>query len=529
MAPPPAGGRHLPYEALDPEWEARELQKFRTATGGARQQAPYGAYLFGRLLQSDLHQSCRPVLPPDVAKLNGSTLQGMCILQVVDVANIAANYEHRTEFSTAGPARTLKLGLTDGHQLVFGFEYSSLPQFSVKVPRGTKIVVENVPVRHGLLMLGPENCQLLETSADYSGRGNGQVTQPTETNGLSAGAYSAALVTSQFSSSQQKQPDAPPPARQQSVARPPTITAASSNILQPNSARNAAPSAPMNMNNPAAPSNVARNIAVPSVFVDAPSSGEDMDSDTTDPMVEHLFYSPKTPRLPVSTDNISTARSRTIPSRKRPRSPSMEQSVRETSSYKPQAQQISTFTRSVSTIVHVAETKSNSSLLVQKEKGNRIPVVAPPLNPTRPFQYFTAHSPMLAAPTKAATTTRFQLRACIKSVVGFQFNTGKYQLRVSVEDCTATREADVAEEFVTRLMGVPCSEFLQTMHTKVQVAHGWAANMQFALMNLEGVMTFEKTTSNSAPLMLVDCRDFQSSDTRELLQRVRASFPHKPR
>ncbi|KAG6971021.1 hypothetical protein JG687_00002268 [Phytophthora cactorum] len=179
-------GRPLPYEALDPEWEAREFQKFRTATGGARQQAPYGAYLFGRLMQSDLHQSCQPALPPDVTKLNGSTIQGMCILQVVDVANIAANYEHRTEFSTAGPARTLKLGLTDGHQLVFGFEFSSLPQFSVKVPRGTKIVVENVPVH-----------------------------QPTEANGLSAGAYSAALVTSQFNSSQQKQPAVPPPAPQQ--------------------------------------------------------------------------------------------------------------------------------------------------------------------------------------------------------------------------------------------------------------------------------------------------------------------------
>jgi hypothetical protein len=78
---PPAGERRpLPYEALEPEWEAREFQKFRASAGGA--QAPYGAYLFGRLVQSDLHQSCRPALPPDVAKLNGSTIQGMCILQV---------------------------------------------------------------------------------------------------------------------------------------------------------------------------------------------------------------------------------------------------------------------------------------------------------------------------------------------------------------------------------------------------------------------------------------------------------------
>ena len=74
--------RQLPYEAMDPDWEARELENFRTATGGAQRQAPYGAYLFGRLLQSDLHQSCRPALPSDVYKLNGSTIKGMCILQV---------------------------------------------------------------------------------------------------------------------------------------------------------------------------------------------------------------------------------------------------------------------------------------------------------------------------------------------------------------------------------------------------------------------------------------------------------------
>uniref|UniRef100_H3HDE1 RecQ-mediated genome instability protein 1 n=1 Tax=Phytophthora ramorum TaxID=164328 RepID=H3HDE1_PHYRM len=291
----PGERRQLPYEALDPEWEAREFHKFRAAAGDARQQAPYGAYLFGRLMQSDLHQSCRAALPPDVAKLNGCTIQGVCILQVVDVANIGANYEHRTELSAAGPTRTLKLGLTDGHQLVFGFEFSSLPQFSVNIARGTKIVVENVPVRHGLLMLAPDNCQLLETSSDRSGQGNGQVQRPADPSVVSAGAYSAALVTT-------------------------------STIPEP-----------------------ARSGPVPSVFVDVPSSDEDMNSDTTDPM-----------------------------------------------------------------------------------------------------------------------------------------------LRVSVEDCTATKEADVAEDFVTRLMGVPCSEFLQTMKTKVQVAHGWAATMQFALMTLEGVMTFEK-------------------------------------
>ncbi|EGZ17865.1 hypothetical protein PHYSODRAFT_315041 [Phytophthora sojae] len=471
-----AASPHLPYEALDPEWEAREFHKFRAAAGGAQRQAPYGAYLFGRLMQSDLHQSCRPALPPDVDKLNGSTIQGMCILQVVDVANIGANYEHRTEFSAAGPTRTLKLGLTDGHQLVFGFEFASLPQFSVNIARGTKIVVENVPVRHGLLLLAPDNCQLLETTTDQPARGNGQVQQAAEPNGVSAGAYSAALVTSQFNPSEQSAPDIPPTRPQPPPARPPITTTAPSSAPQTNTARRVNSSTPSNLEpaSRAVTSNTAasasawdppRSGAIPSVFVDVPSSDEDMDSDTTDPMVEHLFYSPKTPRIPASS---------------KPSAPA--------------------FT---------------------------------PLDPTRPFQYFTARLPTLSMPLQSTAATRFQIRACIKSVVGFQFNTGRYQLRVSVEDCTATKEADVAEDFVTRLMGVSCSEFLQTMQTKVQVAHGWAANMQFALMNLEGVMTFEKGAAASAPgtapLLLIDCRDFQSSDTRDLLQRVKASLSRAPR
>ncbi|KAG7386190.1 hypothetical protein PHYPSEUDO_000511 [Phytophthora pseudosyringae] len=548
MAPPVTGGgepRQLPYEALDPEWEAREFQKFRTAAGSSRQQAPYGAYLFGRLMQSDLHQSCRPALPPDVAKLNGSTIQGVCILQVVDVANIGANYEHRTEFSAAGPARTLKLGLTDGHQLVFGFEFMSLPQFSMSVPRGTKIVVENVPVRHGLLMLGPDNCQLLETSADYSGRGIAQVQQPTESSGLSAGAYSAALVTSQFNTSQQ-QPAIPATRSQQPVSTTPTMNAPPNGAPRTNALRSSnssAPSIPEAARRMSASSNVAstsasnftRNTATPSVFVDIYSSDEDMNSDTTDPMVEHLFYSPKTPRHPSEADKTKTAQvgSREIRSRKRPRSPSMEQNVGVTTSKGPQVQHRSTSARLVSTAVHGVEGASSLSLLGRNGNTGGVTATAPPLNPTHPFQYFTARLPTLSAPTHSITTTRFQIRACIKSVVGFQFNTGKYQLRVSVEDCTATKEADVTEEFVTRLMGVPCAEFLQTMQTKVQVAHGWAANMQFALMNLEGVMTFEKgvatAASSSAPLLLIDCRDFQSPDTRELLQRVKASLSHAPR
>lgn len=534
----PPVGRALPYEALDPQWEAREFDKFRQSTG--RQQAPYGAYLFGRLLQSDLHQSCRPALPPDVAKLNGSTIQGMCILQVVDVANIGANYEHRTEFSPPGPTRTLKLGLTDGHQLVFGFEFRPLPQFSVNIARGTKVVVENVPVRHGLLMLAADNCQLLESASDRSGRANGPAKQSAEATAANAGAYSAALVTSQFNTSQQPTPDTQStmnlrqPVETQLTARPSAPAPAVISRSRDQVTGPPVPSRPGSTNhtgtNGTAFKASAANHAgpVPSVFVDVPSSGEDFDSDTTDPMVEHLFYSPKTPREPRSVP-INGA----IGSRKRPRSPSTEQ--RMPAPLAPHARQSAVPVHAVASgadvmMDDVEEEAYNFSLLGDKSSGGTAEIHTP-ADPTHPFQYFIAKRSTLSAAAQSSTVGALQVRACIKSVIGFQFNTGRYQLRVSVEDCTATREADVEEAFVTRLMGVPCKEFVQTMQTNRQVAHGWAATMQFALMNLEGIMTFKVNptpTPGTVPLLLIDCRDYQLADTQALLQRVKASMSPAP-
>ncbi|RLN98168.1 hypothetical protein BBJ28_00018028 [Nothophytophthora sp. Chile5] len=511
------------------QWEEREFQKFRATVGSAQQQqVPYGAYLFGRLMLADLHESCRPVLPPDVAALNGVTIQGISFWwrgQVVDVANIGANFERRTEFSTAGPTRTLKLGLTDGHQLVFGFEFRPLPQLSMDMARGTKIVVENVPVRHGLLMLAPDNCELLDTSAASAGRGNnrpGQQLAETE-----SGAYSAALVTSQFTTSQQQQQPATSstdrlrPASTQSLAPPPVEpTRRQTNT---NSSNQNAPIRTSTSNDAA-------------VFVDVVSSDEDVGSDTTDPTVEHLFYSADTPRLPGGANPSTSVNA----SKKRPLPPSSDEPMANTAAApilkRSRSAQAATPSGDVAMDDAEAEpAQSFSFSLLNREASSdsTATTIRPPLDPTRPFQYFTARLASLSAST---TTQRLQIRGCIKSVVGFQFHTGHYQLRVLVEDCTATREADVAEPFVARLMGVSCVEFMQAMQTQTQtqVAHGWAASMQFALMNLEGVMTFDQldagtTMTGAVPLTLVDCRDFQPTDTRELLLRVQQLSSHVPR
>ncbi|CAK4734722.1 unnamed protein product [Aphanomyces euteiches] len=69
---------------------------------------------------------------------------------VVEVTNVGAGHEQRREDT---PNRMLKFCLTDGYTLAFAIEYKRLNNLSATTPRGTKIIIENVQIRHGLLML----------------------------------------------------------------------------------------------------------------------------------------------------------------------------------------------------------------------------------------------------------------------------------------------------------------------------------------------------------------------------------------
>lgn len=149
-------------------------------------------------------------------------------------------------------------------------------------------------------------------------------------------------------------------------------------------------------------------------------------------------------------------------------------------------------------------------------------LASPPLDPTTPFQYFSAHSPPLSAAENSSLDDVLHIRACIKSVAGFQFNTGLYLLKVIIEDCTETKEVSVDAKFVEKLMGVSCLEFMRAMQKTPAVAHQWAARMQFALMTLEGVMAFRMNPNGT--FTLLDCRDVTAQDAYMLLQRVKASL-----
>ncbi|RHY86054.1 hypothetical protein DYB37_004411 [Aphanomyces astaci] len=92
-----------------------------------------------QFLFADIQVSCTPSLPPDLHNMHRVVLQGRYFLQIVDASNIAAGHEQRQEDTSN---RMLKLCLTDGASLAYAIEYLV-----------AYIIVENVEVRHGLLML----------------------------------------------------------------------------------------------------------------------------------------------------------------------------------------------------------------------------------------------------------------------------------------------------------------------------------------------------------------------------------------
>lgn len=227
--------------------------------------------------------------------------------------------------------------------------------------------------------------------------------------------------------------------------------------------------------------------------MDVVSSDDDCNSDDTDPTVQHLFYSPNTPRLPRADTNTRARK------RHRVETPTI-------GSNNPEAIVIDSGS--------LASSESVSFSLLTTS-----PPMAPPAkqhDPRQPFLYFNPASRVLAINDSAGTV---DVRACLKSVTSFQFQTGTYDLQVLIDDCTSVQQVRVDPVFVERLMGVSCGEFVQAMQTRPSVAHKWAAQMQFALMTLEGIMTFRRQPT----LTLISCRDFSKDSAVALLQRVRTS------
>jgi hypothetical protein len=414
-----------------------------------------------------------------------------------------------------------------------------------------QVLVQNVAVRHGMMMLTPETCQVLGASGnDTLDVSRAQSSALMSSDERPSGAYSAALMTVGANLLAHKSTNEEPfvPAR----TTPPANTTNKTNQVSPEAATPMSPrannlprtaaeligsrlitpqppaavpaqrhpsSVPPTSTLSATPSASRLNAfspprrkpdtVTPAVFVDISSGDDDTASDATDPMVEHLFYSPNTPRI---TDAASRNHRPQQPSRKRPHP--------ESSRSKPTPPPAAAGHADVVDMTTSPPSHTLDSEPSEQPTFSLLPTLStPPL--TSPFVYFNSRTPALSvSPVHTQVGTILTIRGFMKSVAGFQFNTGVYNLRVLIEDGTATKDVQVDPALVESLMGVSCAEFANAMQSSTPtVAHQLAAKMQVTLMTMQGIMLLRL---DAAPYKwtLLQCREYTRSETHALLARV---------
>ena len=94
-----------------------------------------------------------------------TTLVGPVVLQIVRADDVSQPLQCRSN-SIVNAGRALKLILTDGYNEIAAFEWRRIPSIPLGDVVGAKIICKNVPLRHGLLLLSPENALFVGGSID---------------------------------------------------------------------------------------------------------------------------------------------------------------------------------------------------------------------------------------------------------------------------------------------------------------------------------------------------------------------------
>ncbi|KAK3236805.1 recQ-mediated genome instability protein 1, variant 2 [Cymbomonas tetramitiformis] len=97
---------------------------------------------------------------PNLQALHNTELPGRFVLQVDEMVNVGADAKERYK-NTNSNTRCLKLSLTDGVARVQALEYRYITALHIHSPAGLKIAITDATVRRGMLLLQPDNVQIL--------------------------------------------------------------------------------------------------------------------------------------------------------------------------------------------------------------------------------------------------------------------------------------------------------------------------------------------------------------------------------
>ena len=118
------------------------------------------------LLCADLHLARDPSQPSLLHQCEASTDTNACtsivgpvMVQVDEVVNVGTSRRERMK-GNVGANRYVKMYLTDGVRDMVAYELEPIEGLSPRTEPGCKLVIRNVQIRHGVLLLRPNNVQV---------------------------------------------------------------------------------------------------------------------------------------------------------------------------------------------------------------------------------------------------------------------------------------------------------------------------------------------------------------------------------
>lgn len=121
-----------------------------------------------QFIDSDLSMIGKKSFPEPLKSIQNKIIKGNYVIQVNDVRDIsiplAEQIEDDSEETTHtvnSKSRTLRLECTDGEEKFFAMELVYCPSLSLDLSPGLKISIKDGLVRRGILMLTPDNIQIL--------------------------------------------------------------------------------------------------------------------------------------------------------------------------------------------------------------------------------------------------------------------------------------------------------------------------------------------------------------------------------
>ncbi|KAJ3188465.1 hypothetical protein HDU85_005617 [Gaertneriomyces sp. JEL0708] len=163
---------------LHPDWISQCIAYLNTTQSSPSNHALAQGVL-QQVLHSDLANMGVPTLPPNIDEAHNLVLGDIhsVFLQLNDIMEVGISANALLEAIQEDkpkrgdpqppqhqkplPRKMLRMTLSDGYQEVLAMELALLPGISIESLLGAKILITNALVRRGVILLRPENFQLL--------------------------------------------------------------------------------------------------------------------------------------------------------------------------------------------------------------------------------------------------------------------------------------------------------------------------------------------------------------------------------